>query len=55
MHEAYPAVAKYYLHKRGLNISTVTRTMPGILSGEVKKNIDSLFDEYAILKEEIGI
>lgn len=55
VHHAYPTVAKYYLQKRGLDISTFTRTKNNILSFEVKEKIDNLFEQYHLLKKEIGI
>ena len=54
-HYAYPAVAKYYLQKSGLNISTFTRTRDSILTRGVKSRIDYFFDQYNLLREEIGI
>lgn len=54
-HYAYPVVAKYYLQKRGLNISTFTRTNTETFSSEIKRNIDCLFDEYYLLKKELTL
>lgn len=53
IHHAYPVVAKYYLQKRGLNISTFTRTSTDAFTSEVKNRVDCLFDEYHLLKKEI--
>lgn len=53
VHHAYPVVAKYYLQKRGLDISTFTRAKADLLSPEVKNKIDRLFDEYNLLKKEL--
>lgn len=36
IHHAYPIVAKYYLQKRGINISTFTRTNTLAFTSEVK-------------------
>lgn len=55
VHHIYPTVAKYYLQKRGLNISTFTRVKAGYLSADVKENVDKLFDQFAVLKAEVGI
>ena len=55
VHHAYPTIAKYYLQKRGLDITTFTRTKTDPISSEVKEKIDNLFDQYQLLKKEIGI
>ncbi len=52
IHYAYPVVAKYYLQKRGLPISTFTRTHTETFTSGVKEKVDCLFDEYHILKQE---
>lgn len=53
MHEAYPVVAKYYLQKKGLNISTFTRMKTTEFTTDVKNKVDFLFDQYHQLNEEI--
>jgi 4-hydroxy-tetrahydrodipicolinate synthase len=55
IHYAYPVVAKYYLQKRGINISTFTRTKTETFTPEVKKKVDGLYDEYHILKQEMDL
>lgn len=56
MHDVYPTVAKYYLQKRGLEISNFTRrTGIGIFTNEIKAKIDYLYDDYASLKERINL
>jgi 4-hydroxy-tetrahydrodipicolinate synthase len=55
IHYAYPVVAKYYLQKRGVNISTFTRTKTETFTPEVKKKVDGLYDEYHILKQEMDL
>jgi 4-hydroxy-tetrahydrodipicolinate synthase len=56
MHDVYPTVSKYYLQKRGLEISTFTRrTGIGEFNSEVKAKVDRLFDDYAGLKEKINL
>lgn len=56
MHDVYPTVAKYYLQKRGLAISTFTRrTGIGAFNDEVKAKIDRLFVDYASLKEKVSL
>jgi 4-hydroxy-tetrahydrodipicolinate synthase len=53
IHYAYPVVAKYYLQKRGINISTFSRTNTEIFTSEVKDNVDHLYDEYHLLNKKI--
>ena len=53
IHHAYPIVAKYYLQKRGIDISTFTRTKTETFTPDVKKKVDCLYDEYHILKKEM--
>lgn len=56
MHDVYPTVSKYYLQKRGLDISTFTRrTGIGEFNAEVKTKIDRLFEDYASLREKINL
>ncbi|MEO8415552.1 MAG: dihydrodipicolinate synthase family protein [Ginsengibacter sp.] len=54
IHQAYPTVAKYFLQKRGLNISTFTRTNAEEVTPAIKDSVDHLFDEYIILKNELA-
>lgn len=53
IHHAYPVVAKYYLQKKGLKISTYTRTPTERFTSEVKCRVDHLFDQYQLLKKEV--
>lgn len=55
MHHAYPVTAKYYLQKRGLSISTFTRQEVGILTSEIKNNIDKLYIDYNNLENELEL
>lgn len=55
IHYAYPVVAKYYLQKRGLNISTFSRTSTEAFTSAVKDKVDRLYDEYHLLSEELAI
>lgn len=55
IHYAYPVVAKYYLQKRGLNISTFSRTSTEAFTSAVKDKVDRLYDEYHFLSEELSI
>ena len=54
IHYAYPIVAKYYLQKRGINISTFTRTNTDFFSNQVKEKVDHLYDEYHLIKKELN-
>ena len=53
MHYSYPAAAKYYLQKAGLNISMFTRSRSGIFTADIKNKLDHLFDQYNRLKKNI--
>ena len=54
MHTVYPTVAKYFLQKRGLEISTFTRTATGLLDDRVKGKMWELEEDYRQLYEKIG-
>jgi len=55
IHYAYPVVAKYYLQKRGLNISIFSRIKTAAFTMEVKDRVDRLYDEYRLLNKELAI
>ena len=56
MHNVYPTISKYYLQKRGLDISTFTRRNDiGVFDATIERNIDALHDRYKILCNEIEI
>jgi 4-hydroxy-tetrahydrodipicolinate synthase len=55
IHYAYPTVAKYYLQKRGINISGFTRTKTDTFTSDVKDKVDRLYDEYHLLVKELSI
>jgi 4-hydroxy-tetrahydrodipicolinate synthase len=55
IHHAYPIVAKYYLQKRGINISTFTRTNTETFTTDVKDKVDRLYDEYHLFKKELPV
>ncbi|RYF21230.1 MAG: dihydrodipicolinate synthase family protein [Flavobacteriales bacterium] len=56
MHDVYPTVAKYYLQKRGLDISTFTRRIGiGEFNTQTKAKVDRLFQDYTNLKEKINL
>jgi 4-hydroxy-tetrahydrodipicolinate synthase len=55
MHNVYPVVSKYFLQKRGLNISTFTRRKVGDLSPKVVKEVEILYDDYTSLGRSLDI
>lgn len=55
MHAVYPPVAKYYLQKRGMKISTYCRNTKEVVDATVRRSIDILFEDCRKLREEIGI
>lgn len=55
MHFVYPLVAKYFLHKSGMPVSTYTRTSAGNFTPEVKDSIDRLITDCKKLKEELSL
>ncbi|MDN3548438.1 dihydrodipicolinate synthase family protein [Mucilaginibacter aquaedulcis] len=55
MHNVYPVVAKYYLSKRGLKISTITRRNVGDFSQATKGQIEHLYNDYTRLQHSVGI
>lgn len=55
MHDVYPTVAKFYLQKRGLNLSTFTRRDVGDFSSEVRNKVVKLYDDYLNLQKHLSI
>lgn len=55
MHAVYPPVAKYFLQKRGMAISTYCRTAHEALGESVRQAIDRLFRESEGLRADLGI
>jgi 4-hydroxy-tetrahydrodipicolinate synthase len=55
MHNVYPIIAKYWLTKRGLNISTITRRNVGVFSPTTRKQIEHLYGDYSSLKSKLGM
>ncbi len=55
MHNVYPTVSKYFLQKRGLNISTFTRREVGSFTPAIVKEVENLFDDYLALLNEFNI
>lgn len=55
MHNVYPIIAKYWLKKRGLDISTFTRRKVGNFSGTVKQQVEGLYGDYHTLQNHLGL
>lgn len=55
MHNVYPVVSKYFLQKRGLNISTFTRRKVGEFTNSITREIETLFQNYTNLQQELDI
>lgn len=55
MHNVYPIVSKYFLQKRGLDISTFTRRDVGAFTPNVIKEVEKLFDDYTALRSDLNI
>lgn len=55
MHNVYPVVSKYFLQKRGLNISTFTRRKVGEFTQSVTKEIEALLQKYNHLQQELDL
>ena len=55
MHDVYPTVSKYFLQRRGLGLSTYTRRSVGTLTPEIARQVDTLFDAYTRLQEELAL
>jgi len=55
MHNVYPIVSKYFLQKRGLNITTFTRRKVGSFTPSVIKEVETLFDSYTALLNDFNI
>lgn len=55
VHDVYPIVAKYFLQKRGVDISIYTRRQVGMFTGEIKTKIDTLYAGFSRLQNELQI
>jgi 4-hydroxy-tetrahydrodipicolinate synthase len=55
MHNVYPIIAKYWLKKRGLGISTFTRRKVGDFSGTIKQQVEHLYGDYHQLQNHLGL
>ncbi len=55
VHHVYPIIAKYFLQKRGLGISTFTRRQVGNFTHEVKTKIDKLYADFSQIQKELEL
>ena len=55
MHSVYPAVAKYYLQKRGLPISITTRGNARALTTGIKKSIENFYNDCVFFQKGLNI
>ncbi|WP_316848777.1 dihydrodipicolinate synthase family protein [Pedobacter agri] len=55
MHHVYPIASKYFLQKRGLDISTFTRRNVGAFTPGIVKDIEKLYDDYTLLRSDLNI
>jgi 4-hydroxy-tetrahydrodipicolinate synthase len=55
MHAVYPPVAKYFLQKRGMDITTYSRKNGVAINDTIRRDIDKLFDDCKMLKAELSI
>lgn len=55
VHNVYPIVAKFYLGKRGLKLSTTVRRSVGQFSTPVRHQVEDLYSKYTSLQHNIGI
>ncbi|WP_234736456.1 dihydrodipicolinate synthase family protein [Tellurirhabdus bombi] len=55
IHQVYPIVSKYFLQKRGFELSTFTRRDVGLFTPAVAKEVDTLFAAYSKLKNDLEL
>ncbi len=55
MHHVYPVTAKYFLQKRGVPITLVSRRDVGVFDESIRAKQDELYNNYMILAERIGL
>jgi len=55
MHEVYPLVAKYFLHRKGLPIGIYTRRNVGDLNDGIRRKIENLMVECDEMLSHLGI
>ena len=55
MHQVYPVVAKYFLQQKGLPISLYTRRDIGVLTNDIRKQIEQLVVDCDEVLSDLGI
>lgn len=55
MHAVYPPVAKYFLRKRGIGLSTFCRSTKATMDSSVEHDVLRLFEDCKLLKDEVNI
>lgn len=55
VHHVYPVIAKYFLQKRGLKISTCTRRQVGVFNLDVRRKIDKFYTQLGHLQKALNI
>lgn len=55
VHHVYPIIAKYFLQKRGLGISTFTRRKVGDFTSAVRQDIDKLYSDFHNIQQELEL
>jgi 4-hydroxy-tetrahydrodipicolinate synthase len=55
IHHVYPIVSKYFLQKRGFELSTFTRRSVGSFTPAVANEVDGLFAAYSKLKNDLEL
>ena len=55
MHHVYPTVSKYFLQKRGFEISTFTRREVGTFTPNIAKQIEQLYASYTQLQNNLEL
>ncbi len=55
MHHVYPITSKYFLQRRGLDLSTFTRRNVGTFTPDTAQQIDDLFIDYTRLQKELEL
>lgn len=55
MHHVYPVVSKYFLQRRGFDISSFTRRQVGVYSAAVANKLDLLYKNFNALFQKLDI
>lgn len=55
MHNVYPIVSKYFLQKRGFEISTFTRRNVGEFTSGIRAQVDALYTNYDRLQQYLDV